>query len=49
MWQVVNGRNIRLGKYPWIGSGGDHILPLDLVNLLMGQGFFFKLHKLVIH
>jgi hypothetical protein len=33
-WRVGKGTKVRLGSDPWLGSGANHTLPPDLINLL---------------
>jgi len=41
VWRVGDGRKLRVGLDPWVGSGRDHILPLAIRTILEDQGFFF--------
>eukprot|EP00253_Pinus_taeda_P035296 PITA_35296 len=37
VWRIKEGNSARIGLYPWIGSGGRHTLPPDLVAHLTAR------------
>ena len=41
VWRVGNGSLVRVGLDPWVGSGGAHILSVDLRLILSCWGVCF--------
>jgi len=37
-WKIGNGHWFKVGKYPWLGSGGKHILSKQLIRNLHTLG-----------
>lgn len=40
-WKIGNGTKVRIGVDPWPGSGNNHLLPIEVIQSLHNQGFFF--------
>lgn len=39
-WNIGNGKQVRLGEDPWVGSGQGHSLPEYLINNLHDRGVY---------
>jgi hypothetical protein len=39
-WKVGKGNSLRIGRDPWPGNNGQHILPQVLIDRLHEMGFF---------
>ena len=40
VWKVGDGRKVRIGADPWIGSAQNHILPQPLIQIIHQKGYF---------
>jgi hypothetical protein len=41
VWKVVNGHNVRVQEYPWVGCGEGYRLPENVLLTLRGRGIFY--------
>jgi hypothetical protein len=39
-WKVGRGNSLRLGRDPWVGATGQHLLPQNLIDRLHERGIF---------
>ena len=40
-WQIGNGRKLRVGEDPWVGSNQEHILPEGAIRELRIRGIYY--------